>query len=136
MTRHSIRLSVAFFGTALVAAPFAALADEAPDALSVEWQGKKPCEKLHEDSQIRMARCTFPPGAMHVKHSHPAYLAYVLSGGKAKVDDEKGLREVDVKTGVLNESSPIVHEVTNVGDTTLQYLVVEKKYQPLQTTSR
>jgi hypothetical protein len=33
-----------------------------PDALSVEWQGKKPSEKLYEDDQIRILRCTFPPG--------------------------------------------------------------------------
>jgi hypothetical protein len=28
------------------------------------------------------------------------------------------------------------HEVTNVGDTTLQFLVVEKKYQPVSATSQ
>jgi hypothetical protein len=64
----------------LLGSSFVALADDVPDALSVEWQRKKPCEKLSEDEHIRVARCTFPPGAMHVCHSHPAHLAYVLSG--------------------------------------------------------
>ena len=27
-----------------------------PDALSVEWQGKKPCEKLFDDAQVRVLR--------------------------------------------------------------------------------
>jgi hypothetical protein len=49
----------------LLAAPSAVMADDVPDALSVEWQGKKPCEKLFEDAQVRIARCTFPPGAVH-----------------------------------------------------------------------
>jgi quercetin dioxygenase-like cupin family protein len=122
------RIILVLGAATLVAAPFAARGADAPDALSVEWQGKKPCEKLHEDNQIRIARCTFPPGAMHVKHSHPAYLSYVLSGGNAKVEDEKGVREIEVKTGALGESPAIVHELTNIGTTTLQYLVVEKKY--------
>ena len=42
--------------------PFAAIADNVPDALSVEWQGKKPCEKVFEDTQVLVARCTLPPG--------------------------------------------------------------------------
>lgn len=50
----------------LLAAPSAVMANDVPDALSVEWQGKKPCEKLFEDAQVRIARCTFPPGAVHV----------------------------------------------------------------------
>src|SRR5262245_55693969 len=41
--------------------PLTASAEDVPDALSVEWQGKKPCEGLHEDDQIRVLRCTFPP---------------------------------------------------------------------------
>jgi hypothetical protein len=45
----------------LLIAPILALGDDVPDALSVEWQGKKPCEKLFEGAQVRVARCTFPP---------------------------------------------------------------------------
>jgi len=39
------QLSVAFLGTVLVA-PSAVMAGDVPDALSVEWQGQKFCEKL------------------------------------------------------------------------------------------
>jgi beta-alanine degradation protein BauB len=107
---------------------------DVPDALSVEWQGKKPCELLNEDPQIRVMRCTFPPGAKHSRHSHPATFNYVLSGGKVQVQDDNGTRVTERPTGSQMDSSPVPwHEVTNVGDTTLQFLVVEKKYQPLSS---
>ena len=132
MTRFPAQLAAALFGIAILVAPFAARGDDVPDALSVEWQGEKPCEKVFEDAQIRIARCTFPPGSKHVRHSHPAYISYVLSGGKAEVQDEKGTRQVEARTGSYADVPPVPwHELTNVGDTTLQYLVVERKYQPV-----
>jgi len=109
-----------------------AMSEDVPDALSVEWQGQHPCEKLYEDAQIRALRCTFAPGAVHVRHSQPGNLVYVISGGKAKVQDEEGTRERQPKTGGLSDGPPTPwHEVSNIGDTTLSYLVVEKKYEPL-----
>jgi quercetin dioxygenase-like cupin family protein len=114
----------------LLAASLPATADDVPDGLSVEWQGKKPFEKLFEDAQVLVARCTFPPGTVHVCHSHPSYVFYVLNGGKAEVQDEKGTRKVDVTTGTVVDSPPVPwHELANVGETTLQFLIVEKKYQ-------
>jgi hypothetical protein len=74
----------------ILIAPFAAIAANVPDALSVEWQGKKPCEKLFEDTQILVARCTLPPGTAHVCHSHPSYVYYVLSGGQGQVQRARG----------------------------------------------
>lgn len=107
-----------------------AQAAEVPDALTVEWQGKHPCEKLFEDAQMRVARCTFPPGAVHVCHSHPSYLTYVLSGGQGQVQDDKGTRKINVVAGALANVPPIPwHEFANVGDTTIQYVVIEKKYE-------
>jgi hypothetical protein len=41
-----------------------------PDALSVEWQGKKPCELLGEDPQIRIMHCAFSArGQAFTSHS-------------------------------------------------------------------
>jgi quercetin dioxygenase-like cupin family protein len=77
-----VRLSLTLVGVIFALAPFAAGGDTVPDALSVEWQGQKPCEKLYEDDRIRVARCTSPPGSKHVRHSHPGYISYVLNGGK------------------------------------------------------
>jgi quercetin dioxygenase-like cupin family protein len=104
-TKPNIVLAVAT-GAALglLVTPFAATADDVPDGLSVDWQGKKPCEKLFEDAQVRVARCTFPPGAAHVCHSHPSYFFYVTSGGKGQVQDEKGTRKIDLATGASADS--------------------------------
>src|SRR5262245_65632198 len=93
-------------------------AADVPDALSVEWQGKHPCEKLFEDAQVRVARCTFPPGTVHVCHSHPSYLSYTVSGGRGQVQDEKGTRNIDVLVGRFVDNPPTPwHEFTNTGDT-------------------
>src|SRR5262245_2366965 len=95
-----------FFVLTVLVAPLAVMAENVPDALSVEWQDQKPCEKLFEDAQIRVARCTLPPGTAHVCNSHPSYVFYVLSGGKGEVQDEKGTRKLDLTTGAFAESPP------------------------------
>ena len=123
----------AVFGVILgvLVSPVVARAQPVPDALEVEWNGKHPCEKLYEDAQIRVARCTFPPGTVHVRHSHPGYLTYGLSGGKGKLKSAAGERLVDNLTGSLIVTPPTPwHEYANVGDTTVQYLIIEKKYEP------
>ena len=110
----------------------AAMSEDVPDALSVEWQGQHPCEKLYEDMQLCVLHCTLAPGAVHVRHSHPGGFVYTLSGGKTKVQDDRGTREGEPKTGGFSAGPPIPwHEVTNIGDTTLGFLVVEKKYEPV-----
>jgi len=123
--------------TLLLLAPLNAFGQPVPDALSAEWQGQKPCEKFYEDAQILVARCTFPPGSKHVKHSHPGYLSYVLSGGKAQIEDAKGTRQLEPPAGSYTNSPPLPwHELTNVGDTTLSYLVIERKYEPVPTVEQ
>jgi quercetin dioxygenase-like cupin family protein len=114
-----------------------AQAAEVPDALTVEWEGKHPCEKLFEDAQVRVARCTFPPGTVHVCHSHPSYLTYVVSGGQGQVQDDKGTRKIDVVAGAFANVPPIPwHEFANVGDTTIQFVVVEKKYETVTSVDQ
>jgi quercetin dioxygenase-like cupin family protein len=137
MSKFSSPVICCFFGITVLAVPLGAMAEDVPDALSVEWQGQKPCEKLFEDAQVRISRCTFPPGAMHVCHSHPSYITYALSGGKAQLQDEKGTRQVELSTGSHGDVPPVPwHELTNIGDTTLQFLIIEKKYQAGPPTSQ
>jgi hypothetical protein len=71
--------NVALTVIALIVAPLEVIAADVPDALSVDWQGKKLCEKLAEDAQVRVVWCIFPPGAVHVCHSHPSYIGYFVS---------------------------------------------------------
>ena len=129
-----VRYVVLFAALGLLISASTTRSEDVPDALSVEWQGQHPCEKLYEDAEIRALRCTFAPGAVHVRHSHPGNLVYTISGGKAKVQDDKGTREGQPKTGGFTSNIPTPwHEVTNIGDTTLSFLVIEKKYEPVAT---
>jgi mannose-6-phosphate isomerase-like protein (cupin superfamily) len=55
----------------------------------------------------------------------------VVSGGQGQVQDDKGTRKINVVAGALANVPPIPwHEFANVGDTTIQYVVIEKKYEP------
>jgi quercetin dioxygenase-like cupin family protein len=126
------QIPIVLAGIALSVVPFTA-ASAVPDAFSVEWHGQHPCEKLYEDAQIRVGRCIFPPGAVHLCHSHPADLVYTLSGGKGQVRDARGTRQGESKTGEMGSNAPISwHEYSNIGDTTISYLIIEKKYEPPQ----
>lgn len=97
-----------------------------PDPLDAGWNGAPVCEKLHEDAEHRILRCTFPPSVGHERHYHRPHFGYALAGGRMRITDASGTREVDLPTG-SSFSSPGVawHEVLNVGDTTVIYLIVE-----------
>jgi beta-alanine degradation protein BauB len=127
-----LRLSIAVLGLAIMLVPGLSWSEDVPDALGVEWHGKKLCENLYEDTKIRILRCTIEPGDVHVRHSHPAMFGYVLkgAGGKGQIVDEKGTRTFDGGPDGdhwTDEPTPW-HEVTNIGNTALIYLLVEKKY--------
>jgi len=99
-----------------------------PDPLAAGWRGAPVCEKLHEDADQRVLRCSFPPGVGHERHFHDRHFGYAISGGRMRITDARGTREVDLATG-SSFTSPGVdwHEVVNVGDTTVAYLIVEPK---------
>lgn len=99
-----------------------------PDPLAAGWKGKPVCEKMREDVHLRVLRCTFPPGVGHDRHFHRRHFGYALSGGRAQIKDERGVREVDIATGSSFSSEGVAwHEMLNVGPTVIQYLIVEPK---------
>ena len=112
---------------ALVACSPVLVADEdLPDPLAAGWNGEQICELLHEDAHQRILRCTFPPGVGHEKHFHKAHFGYVLAGGKMRIVDDSGEREVDLQADYSWTSDGVSwHEVLNVGETTSVYLIVE-----------
>ena len=112
---------------ALVACSPVLVADEdLPDPLAAGWNGEQICELLHEDAHQRILRCIFPPGVGHEKHFHKAHFGYVLAGGKMRIVDDSGEREVDLQADYSWTSDGISwHEVLNVGETTAVYLIVE-----------
>ena len=117
-------------GVAASLVPHTLKGESVPDALSVEWQGQKPCEKLFEDAQVRIARCIFPPGAVHFLRFYPGYFSYMLSSGKGLLAESKGTRRIDIRADTYESNQLIAwHELINIGDTTLRYLVVERKYK-------
>ena len=108
--------------------PVWALAEELPDPVAAGWQGETVCEVLREDAELRIFRCTFPPGMGHERHFHPRHFGYALSGGTMRITSDAGTREVALKTGSYFFNEGIAwHEGLNVGDTTVSYLMVEPK---------
>ena len=104
------------------------LAEELSDPVTAGWQGESVCEVLREDTELRIFRCIFPPGVGHERHFHPRHFGYALSGGTMRVTSESGTREVTLETGSYFFSEGIPwHEVVNVGDTTVSYLMIEPK---------
>ena len=106
-----------------------AAADSAlPDPLEAGWNGVAVCEKLHEDANQRILRCTFPPGIGHERHYHDRHFGYAIAGGRMRITDQNGTREVELETGSYFARDGVAwHEVLNVGQTTVTYLIIEPK---------
>ncbi len=99
-----------------------------PDPLGAGWNGAPVCEKLHEDSDQRILKCTFLPGVGHERHFHDKHFGYAIAGGRMKITDSSGTREVDLATGISFASDGVIwHEVLNIGDSTTVFLIVEPK---------
>lgn len=97
-----------------------------PDPLAAGWDGEKVCEQLHKDADQRVLRCAFPPKVGHERHYHDKNFGYVLAGGRMRITDDGGVREVELIAGSSFASDgEDWHEVVNVGDTTVVYLMVE-----------
>lgn len=101
---------------------------ELPDPLEAGWNGAPVCEKLHEDSDQRILRCTFAPSVGHERHFHNRHFGYAIAGGRVRITDSSGTRDVDVATGSSFESNGVAwHEVLNIGNSTIVYLIIEPK---------
>ena len=121
MKMFSLAASLAVIG-ACAAQP------QLPDPLEAGWNGVPVCEKLNEDSYHRILRCTFPPAGGHDRHFHNRNFGYAIAGGRMRITDSDGVREVNLPTGSSFVSEGIDwHEVINIGDSTVVYLIVEPK---------
>ena len=114
------------FYLASVAIAAAVTSATLPDPLAAGWKGAPVCERLHKDATQRILRCTFAPGVGHERHYHGPNFGYAVSGGRMQITDASGTREVDLPTG-SSFASPGTewHEVLNVGETTVVYLIIE-----------
>jgi quercetin dioxygenase-like cupin family protein len=127
MRVSAIALALALGACATASAQVAPL----PMALCAGWQGERTCELLEEDAQIRVLRCTFPPGVGHEMHYHPPHFGYVLEGESTmRITTAEEVVDRPVRAGgSFSNDREIVHEALNIGDQTMTYLIVEKKYE-------
>lgn len=99
-----------------------------PDPLTAGWKGEPVCESLHDAAELRVLRCRFPPAGGHERHFHAPHFGYVLEGGRMRITDSDGTRELELTAGADWQSAGVEwHEVVNVGDTTSSYLIVEPR---------
>lgn len=99
-----------------------------PDPLEAGWAGENVCEVVKENDRIRLLKCVFAPGVGHERHYHNPHSGYTLAGGKFRITDSTGTREVNVPTGSSFGSENVtIHEVLNVGETTGAFLIIEYK---------
>jgi len=90
---------------------------------------------LVENAYVRVVQATFAPGASEPVHTHPASWYYVTQAGRLRVTYATGKVEIwEPKVGEsawMNGEAP--HSAENVGETTLQYILVEVKGAPTKT---
>jgi len=99
-----------------------------PDPLEAGWKGKAVCEVIEDNEELRVLKCTFEPGVGHEKHYHNPHVGYTLAGGKFRITDTTGTREVNIPTGFNFSNDEIAsHEVLNIGETTAVFLIMEYK---------
>jgi len=99
-----------------------------PHAFDAGWQGQQTCEVLYETPQVRVGRCSFPPGVGHEQHYHNPHFGYVLAGGTLRIESDEGETIVTTQTGdTWTTYAPTVHQAVNIGDTTTSYLIVEPR---------
>ena len=81
-----------------------------------------------ENDRIRVLEAILPPGVKEQVHSHPAYVIYVLEGGKTRNFTSDGkTTETELKTGEVIYREPLTHAAENIGNTTMHMILVELK---------
>jgi quercetin dioxygenase-like cupin family protein len=104
-------------------------------ALSISWTGARAQDPAvvnaqtikvrFENARIRVLEATLPPGVKEQVHSHPAYVIYVVAGGKVRNYAADGkITESELKTGDTIYRDPLTHAAENSGDTTMHMILV------------
>lgn len=81
-----------------------------------------------ENDRVRVLEAVLPPGVKEQVHSHPAYVIYVLEGGRYRNYAADGkVTEGELKTGDVIYRDPLTHAAENIGDKPLHMILVELK---------
>ena len=81
-----------------------------------------------DNPRVRVLDVTLKPGEKEKTHSHPAYVVYVIEGGKVRNHAADGtVSEAEFKAGDVVYRDPLTHWAENIGNTTLRLVLVELK---------
>ena len=81
-----------------------------------------------ENPRVRVLEATLKPGDKEQTHSHPAYVIYVIAGGKFRNHATDGtVTDGEFKTGDVIYRDAVTHWAENTGDTTIRLVLVELK---------
>ena len=84
-----------------------------------------------ENDRVRVLEARLPPGAKEELHSHPAYVTYVVSGGKAVNHTSDGkTSQIELKSGDVVYRDATTHWAENTGTTEIHLILVELKSKP------
>jgi quercetin dioxygenase-like cupin family protein len=107
-------------GIALIVAPAFAQDVLVVNARTVKLRLDKP--------DVRVLEASLEPGAKEKMHSHPAYIIYVIAGGKSRNHSADGkVTESVFKAGDVIYRDSLTHWAENIGDTTIHLILVELK---------
>ena len=89
-----------------------------------------------ENSRVRVLEATLAPGVKEKMHSHPAYVIYVIAGGKVRTHGADGtVTEANFQTGDVIYREAVTHWAENIGSTTIRLEVVELKNQAMANSN-
>ena len=81
-----------------------------------------------ENDRVRVLEAVLKPGDKEKTHSHPAYVIYVIAGGKIRNHAVDGtVSDGEFRTGDVVYRDPLTHWAENIGDTTIRLVLVELK---------
>ena len=81
-----------------------------------------------ENERVRVLEATLPPGVKEQVHSHPAYVIYVVEGGRYRNYAADGkIIEGTFNTGDVIYRDPLTHAAENIGDKPMHLILVELK---------
>ena len=98
--------------------------DKTPDVTKVISESSK---VLFENERVRVLEVVFKPGDFASMHHHPDHVIYVVQGGRMRITSEGKPQETDLKQGSVTMLKEQDHEAENVGNTTVDMIVVELK---------
>jgi quercetin dioxygenase-like cupin family protein len=94
------------------------------DPLMVAKEISKP---IMENDRVRVFKATFNSKEKAPMHHHPDHVVYVLKEGKMKITFEGKSNILDLKEGQAMFLKAQDHEAENIGDSTVEMLIVELK---------